>query len=137
MGLSRPGRGATAVLRAGCRLAAETSGLDTMSRALEQFVGRCIVLDTQGPLLYIGQLEAVEERGYWLVEVDVHDRDEGHSTKEKYVNDASVLHRAGARQINRRRVFVERSAVVSVSALEDVVADGQPEDVARWLKTES
>ncbi len=108
-----------------------------MPRSIEEYIGRCIVLDTQGPLLYIGQLEAVEERGYWLVEVDVHDRDEGHSTKEKYVNDASVLHRAGARQINRRRVFVERSAVVSVSALDDVVADGEAEDVARWLKSET
>ncbi len=91
------------------------------------------MLDTQGPLVYIGLLEAVDERGYWLSEVDVHDRDEGHSTKEKYVNDASVLHRAGARQVNRRRVFVERSAVVSVSALEDVVADGSAGDPGRWM----
>jgi hypothetical protein len=107
-----------------------------MPQSIEQFVGRCIVLDTQGPLVYIGQLEAVEDRGYWLSDVDVHDRNEGHSTKEKYVNDASLLHRAGTRQINRRRVFVERSAVVSISDIDDVVADGTAEDVARWLKSE-
>ena len=100
---------------------------------LDQFVGRCIVLDTQGPLIYIGRLEAHDERGYWLVKVDVHDRDEGHSTKEKYVNDAHLLHKSGARQINRRRVFVERTAIVSISALDDVLADGQPDNPDRWM----
>ncbi len=107
-----------------------------MAASLEQFVGRCVVLDTQGPLVYIGLLEAIEERGYWLAEADVHDRDEGHSTKEKYVNDAGLLHRAGTRQINRRRVFVERSAIVSISALDDVVADGNTDSVDRWLRPE-
>ncbi|MEW6251723.1 MAG: hypothetical protein AB1716_13850 [Planctomycetota bacterium] len=105
-----------------------------MPSGLDQFVDRCVVLDTQGPLLYIGVLEAHDEQGYWLRDVDVHDRDEGHSTKERYVNDASVLFRAGARAINRRRVFVERTAIVSISALEDVIADGHPEDPERWLR---
>ncbi len=104
-----------------------------MPPAIDQLVGRCVVLDTQGPLIYIGKLEAFEERGYWLTEVDVHDRDEGHSTKEKYINDASLLHRAGTRQVNRRRVFVERSAVVSLSALDDVVADGPADEPGKWL----
>ena len=98
---------------------------------LDQFVGRCIVLDTQGPLIYIGRLEAHDERGYWLVKVDVHDRDECHSTKEKYVNDACLLEREGARPMNRRRVFVERSAIVSISALEDVLVDAQADEPDR------
>ncbi len=101
---------------------------------LDQFVGQVVVLDTQGPLVYIGLLTGRDERGYWLTEADVHDRDEGHSTKEKYVNDASLLHRAGARQMNRRSVFVERHAVVSISLLEDVLAEGPAEDPARWLR---
>ena len=103
--------------------------------SLDQFVDRCVVLDTQGPLVYIGLLTAIDERGYWLADADVHDRDEGHSTKEKYINDASLLHRSGARQINRRRVFVERGAVVSLSALEDVLADGVADDPGRWMRT--
>lgn len=100
---------------------------------LDEFLGQRVVLDTQGPLLYIGQLVAWDERGYWLADADVHDRAEGHSGKEEYVNDAHLLERAGTRHINRRRVFVERSAVVSVSALADVVADGHPHDPGSLL----
>ncbi len=92
--------------------------------SLDDFLGRCVVLDTAGPLVYIGELEAYDDRGYWLTRADVHDRDEGHSTKEKYVNDASLLERENARSINRLRVFVERATVVSLSALDDVVAEG-------------
>lgn len=95
------------------------------SLSLDQFVGQCVVLDTPGPLVYIGRLEACDERGYWLTRADVHDRDEGHSTKERYVNDACLLEREGARPMNRRRVFVERAAVISISALADVIVDGE------------
>lgn len=100
---------------------------------LDDFVGQPVVLNTQGPLVYIGQLAACDERGYWLADADVHDRTEGHSTNEQYVNDAYHLDRAGARTINRRRVFVERAAVVSVSLLADVVADGPSPDVGTWI----
>jgi len=100
---------------------------------LDDLRGRRVVLDTQGPLVYIGQLIAYDECGYWLAEADVHDRDEGHSTKESYVNQAYLLERSGTRQVNRRRVFVERSAIVSLSALDDVVVDEQPGDAPAWI----
>jgi hypothetical protein len=96
--------------------------------SLAGLVGRCVVLDTQGPLIYIGRLEAQDKRGYWLTRADVHDRSEGHSTKEKYIIDACVLERAGARAVNRRRVFVERSVVASISALEDVLTGGEADE---------
>ena len=80
-----------------------------------------MVLDTPGPMIYIGRLEAYDERGYWLLDADVHDRTDGHSTKENYVAEALELERAGTPRANRRRVFVERQAVISISALEDVV----------------
>lgn len=89
---------------------------------LQQFLRRRVVLDTQGPLVYIGDLVALDERGYWLHDADVHDRNDGHSGKEEYVNAAAELQRAGTRHVNRTRVFVERHAVVSISALEDVSA---------------
>ncbi len=104
-----------------------------LNASLDQFVGRCVVLDTQGPQLYIGVLESYDERGYWLVEADVHDRDDGHSGKELYINDAHLLHKAGARTVNRRRAFVDRAAVVSISALDDVVADGPPAPAEGWV----
>ncbi len=100
---------------------------------LDDLLGRRVVLDTQGPLIYIGQLVAYDERGYWLADADVHDRGDGHSTKEDYVNRAFALEQSGTRQVNRRRVFVERSAIVSVSALDDVVTDEQPGDSPTWI----
>lgn len=103
------------------------------SPQINDFLGQCVVLDTQGPLVYIGRLEAADERGYWLVDADVHDRTEGHASKEEYVNDAHLLERTGARQCNRRRVFVERAAIVSLSALDDVIAEGQPSDPDTWM----
>ena len=92
-----------------------------------------MVLDTQGPRVYLGQLEAYDERGYWLTEADVHDRSEAHSTNEQYVNDACLLARSGARQVNRRRVFVERNTVVSISALDDVNAEGPAGHLGAWM----
>jgi len=88
---------------------------------LDRFLGQRVVLDTPGPMIYIGQLEAYDERGYWLTEADVHDRSDGHSTKEKYVSESRELEQAGARRANRRRVFVERQAVISISALDDIL----------------
>ena len=89
--------------------------------SLDMFRGQRVVLDTAGPMVYIGLLEAYDERGYWLLDADVHNRTDGHSTKEKYISESLELERAGTVRSNRRRVFVERQAVLSVSALEDVV----------------
>lgn len=99
---------------------------------LDEFLDRTVVLDTAGALVYIGRLISHDERGYWLINADVHDRDEGHSSKEKYVNDAHLLEREGARPLNRRRVFVERAAVVSISALDDVIADDTNDHLRHW-----
>lgn len=101
--------------------------------SLEQLRNRRVVLDTQGPLVYLGVLVAWDERGYWLADADVHDRHDGHASKEEYVNEARELERRGARHINRRRVFVERHAVVSISALEDVLTEGWGEEQGPWL----
>ncbi len=86
--------------------------------------GRRVVLDTAAAMIYIGTLERAVASGYWLSDADVHDRSDGHASKEQYINEAAQLERQGTRRINRRRVFVQRAAVVSLSALEDVV----PED---------
>jgi hypothetical protein len=103
---------------------------------LDMFLHRRVVLDTPGPMIYIGQLEGHDERGYWLIDADVHDRSDGHSTKEVYVNQARELDKAGARNINRRRVFVERHAIISVSALDDVVMDAEPGEQEQWISPE-
>jgi hypothetical protein len=102
--------------------------------SLDDFLNRRVVLDTQGPLLYIGDLIAWSEQGYWLKDADVHDRRDGHASKEEYTSTARQLDRNGARHINRRRVFVERHAVVSISALDDVVTEGLIEDHGAWVE---
>ncbi len=97
---------------------------------LDRFLNRRVVLDTQGPMVFIGTLTSYEERGYWLAEADVHDRTDGHSTKEVYISNAHELERDGSRNINRRLVFVDRRFVVSVSALDDIVTDSDVEPLA-------
>lgn len=93
-----------------------------MPPSLADFVNRRVVLDTSSPMIYIGLLEAQDDRGYWLREADVHDRTDGHSTKEEYISESVRLERGGTQRGNRRRVFVDRAAVISVSALEDIDA---------------
>jgi small nuclear ribonucleoprotein (snRNP)-like protein len=94
--------------------------------SLDLFLNQRVVLDTQGPMIYIGTLVAYSDRGYWLLDADVHDRSDGHSPKEVYINEARELERSGTRRTNRRRVFVERNAIISLSALDDVVATDSP-----------
>lgn len=87
------------------------------------YLAKRVVLDTSGPLIYIGTLVELTQYGYWLKDVDVHDRNDGHSSKEQYIASAADLERDGTRRINRRRTFVERGAVVSISSLDEVVAE--------------
>lgn len=87
--------------------------------SLASFVGKPVVLDTAGPIIYLGTLREIREDGYWLDEADVHDCRDGHAHKELYVCESR---RDGVRS-NRKSVFVFREAVLSASKLEDVVAD--------------
>jgi small nuclear ribonucleoprotein (snRNP)-like protein len=101
---------------------------------LEALIGQRVVLDTQGALLYIGTLRAVEPTGYLLENADLYDRNEGHSTKEVYLNDAYLLERSGQRRVNRRRVYVAAATVASGSALQDVVSDELIDDEPSSLR---
>ncbi len=90
-----------------------------MTKELERLVGKQVVLDTAGPILYLGTLKELSPAGFWLHDADVHDCREGHASKEVYLHDA---HCNGISP-NRCKVFVMVTAVLSVSALADVVAD--------------
>lgn len=97
---------------------------------LDVYRGQRVVLDTAGPTIYIGSLEEYDDAGFWLRDADVHDRNDGYSTKEEYVSEACHLERNGDRRVNRKRVFVDRRAVISVSALADVMISDLDEDDA-------
>lgn len=80
------------------------------------FLQQAVVIDTQGPLLYIGTLVAVHERHLVLAEADVHHASDSRTTRELYVAETRDL---GVR-VNRGRVVVERGVVASVSLLGEV-----------------
>lgn len=85
----------------------------------DDFLSEVVVLDTGGPVVYLGKLEKVTESAFVLTDADVHDARDGHATNETYVSEAR---RVGI-SVNRRRVIVMRSTVMSVSRLEDVVEE--------------
>jgi hypothetical protein len=86
--------------------------------ALAAYYGKDVVLDTAGPLVYIGRLLSVDSHFFTLSDVDVHDMNDGHAPKEKYILDALKF---GIKK-NRARVLVRRGEVLSLSLLEDVIS---------------
>ncbi len=87
------------------------------------YLGRKVVLDTEGPMMYLGTLQEVLPEGYWLEDADIRDRNEGHVSKESYACEAKL----NGIRANRRRIFVTAKVVISASALEDVIVEF-PED---------
>lgn len=87
--------------------------------SLQELLGHNVVLDTPGQIVYLGRLADLNETGFWLEDADVHDCTEGHAGKEYYVIESAHhgIH------VNRRRVFVLRNSVMSVSNMDDVVTD--------------
>jgi len=90
-----------------------TGGEDPISG----LVGKVVVMDTQGPLIYIGTLERSTEAFFVLAEADVHDSNDSRASKDLYVVETRDL---GVR-VNRRRVLVMRGQIASVSLISDVV----------------
>ncbi len=103
-----------------------------LSESLQSLLGVNVVLDTAGTILYLGRLAAVDETGMWLEDADVHDCNEGHAGKEYYIVESAHY---GIRS-NRRRVFVLRSSIISISALDDVVTEIS-DDRELWSPTET
>jgi hypothetical protein len=89
------------------------TGLD----GLERFVGQIVVLDTQGPLIYIGTLERATEGTLLLVDADVHDSNDSRASKDLYLVETRDL---GVR-VNRKATLIMRHQVASVSLLRDIV----------------
>ncbi len=88
-----------------------------MTDSLIKLLNEKVVLDTGTPIVYIGTLIAVSESTLELLEADMHDCRDGHASKDLYLVDT----RDEGITVNRRRVIVMRSAVISVSRVEDIV----------------
>ncbi len=90
-----------------------------MENPLERMLKEPVVLDTGTAILYIGILEEITDHHFVLTDADMHDCRDGHANKEVYLSETNKEGIA----VNRRRVVVMRSAVLSVSRLADVVAE--------------
>lgn len=86
---------------------------------LKDLIDQEVVLDTAGPVVYLGILREVTPDGFWLETADLRDSIEGHVTKERYLCEA----RARGIHPNRQRIYVFSHAVISISALADVLAE--------------
>ena len=90
-----------------------------MGDPLERMLNEEVVLDTGTPIIYIGKLVEITDAFFVLEQADMHDCREGHADKEVYLAE---VHQDGV-SVNRRRVVVMRSAVISVSRLADIVTE--------------
>jgi len=84
---------------------------------MDQLLNQNVVVDVESMYVFLGKLVDVNDKTLTLTDADVHDLRDSNTTRERYVLD-SKLH--GIRT-NRDRVLIQRSGVVSVSALDDVV----------------
>ena len=87
-----------------------------MQDPFERMFSEVVVLDTASPIVYIGILVGVTEVAFVLRDVDMHDCRDGHAGKEEYV---AAARRHGVSP-NRRHIVVMKSAVISVSRLDDI-----------------
>jgi hypothetical protein len=90
-----------------------------VSDPLHRLINETVILDTGGPIVYIGRLAEICEHTFVLEQADMHDCRDGHANKEEYLADVFN----GEISVNRRMVVVMRSVVISVSRLADVVID--------------
>lgn len=101
------------------QLALQPPAATLLPATTADLIGRIIVLDTSGPILYFGTLRDLRPDGFWLDQADVHDCRDGHAGKELYICET----RRDGVHVNRKSVFVYRDAVMSVSRLEDIIVD--------------
>tara|TARA_R110002072_G_scaffold96181_1_gene211687 strand:+ start:425 stop:790 length:366 start_codon:yes stop_codon:yes gene_type:complete len=89
----------------------------SQAEELAAFLGKDVVLDTRGELLYVGRLEHVGDWFLTLVDADVHDLSDSRTRKDVYLIEAA---RFGVKK-NRHQVMVRSREVVSLSTLASVI----------------
>jgi len=98
-------------------LAGNSPAPGSQAEELAAFVGKEVVLDTRGELLYVGRLEHVGEWFLTLADADVHDLSDSRTRKDVYLIEAA---RFGIKK-NRHQVMVRSREVVSLSTLAQVI----------------
>ncbi len=100
-----------------CDATSKLSTFAAMEFKMEDLVDQIVVVDVEALFVYIGTLSAVNDKSVTLQDVDVHDLRDSKTTRERYVLDS----RSHGVRTNRKRVFIQRQQVVSISALDDVI----------------
>jgi len=90
-----------------------------MDDPLERMLNEQVVLDTDGPIVYIGTLVEISPSTFVLKNADMHDCRDGHAGREHYLAE---IRRDGI-AVNRGAVVVMRSVIISVSRLADVAGE--------------
>ncbi len=85
---------------------------------LQRFHGQEVVLDLESMYVCVGTLLEADHRYLVLEQADLHDLRDTSTTRERYILDSKVH---GVRA-NRERVLINRSQVVGLSLLDDVIA---------------
>jgi len=85
----------------------------------EELAGQDVVLDLRSPFVCLGTLGRVDELYLEMLDADLHDLRDTHTSRENYV--AASL--ATGIKRNRKRVLVARADVVAIARLADVVDD--------------
>jgi len=88
----------------------------TEAERLKDVLGRAVVIDTDGALLYVGTLASADGDFYELTDADVHDSNTTTTPRDLYIINVAKY---GVKK-NRDRVLVRRARVVSLSLLDDV-----------------
>jgi len=84
--------------------------------ALEDYLGRNVVIDTRSSYVLIGKLTGIAYDYLTLSGVDVHDTRTSMSTKDQYIMEANRLGVC----TNRGEAKVRVAIIISVSPLDDV-----------------
>jgi hypothetical protein len=88
-----------------------------MSGNFADLVGQVVVVDTDGPVFFIGRLAAAGPEFLSLEDVDVRHQGDTPTSRERYIIEARRL---GVRP-SRKRAEVRLERVVGLSRLEDVI----------------
>lgn len=82
----------------------------------DDYLQQEVVVDTAGPFIYLGTLKKVQKDYVELENVDVHDIQDSHSTKEKYLRNALVT---GIRA-NRKTCRIDKNKIMSVTLFSEI-----------------
>jgi hypothetical protein len=84
---------------------------------IDAMVGKVVVMDLGSPFVCLGTLHHVGEQYLEVHDADFHDLRDTDTSRENYVASSRFT---GIKR-NRRRVWLLRSEIVALSALEDIV----------------